>query len=252
MNLLLLDPGELDGRRAVVRGPRLVHAREVLRACAGETLRVGVIGGAVGEATIVAVDEHALVLDCTLDRAPPPAVPVSLVLALPRPPVLRRALEHLAALGVKRVALIHTARTEKSYWSSHALAPAAITAALHAGLAQGRDTVVPDVTLHPRFRPFVEDVLPGWCEGQLFVAHPASVRWPAQPCPAVLPAPATVAVGPEGGFVDAELERLAAAGAMRVGLGPRPLRVETAVTVLIGRALPGAEGSVAGGSALRA
>ena len=42
-------------------------------------------------------------------------------------------------------------------------------------------------------------------------------------------------VGPEGGFVPRELETLAAAGARTVGLGPRALRVETAVVALLAR-----------------
>jgi 16S rRNA (uracil1498-N3)-methyltransferase len=41
-----------------------------------------------------------------------------------------------------------------------------------------------------------------------------------------------VAVGPEGGFTDAEVEAALAAGWRPVGLGPRTLRVETAALVL--------------------
>jgi 16S rRNA (uracil1498-N3)-methyltransferase len=41
-----------------------------------------------------------------------------------------------------------------------------------------------------------------------------------------------VAVGPEGGFTDAEEQAARAAGWQPVGLGPRLLRVETAALVL--------------------
>ncbi|MGH8310922.1 MAG: RsmE family RNA methyltransferase, partial [Steroidobacteraceae bacterium] len=49
---------------------------------------------------------------------------------------------------------------------------------------------------------------------------------------------ATLVIGPEGGFLPDELERLDAAGATRVGLGARVLRVETAVVALLARLAP--------------
>lgn len=45
--------------------------------------------------------------------------------------------------------------------------------------------------------------------------------------------PLVVAVGPEGGFEDRELEQLVAAGAERVRLGPHILRIETAAEVAL-------------------
>jgi len=47
-----------------------------------------------------------------------------------------------------------------------------------------------------------------------------------------------VAVGPEGGFTDEEVERAIAAGWQPVDLGPRVLRVETAALMMAIRAIP--------------
>lgn len=47
------------------------------------------------------------------------------------------------------------------------------------------------------------------------------------------PTDVTIASGPEGGLTAAELEQLAAAGFVAVGLGPRVLRAETAPTIAV-------------------
>jgi RsmE family RNA methyltransferase len=47
--------------------------------------------------------------------------------------------------------------------------------------------------------------------------------------------PVTLAIGPEGGFIDQEIGSLTGAGFRPVHLGSRILRVETAVAALAGR-----------------
>lgn len=52
---------------------------------------------------------------------------------------------------------------------------------------------------------------------------------------------AAIAVGPEGGFTDAEIDAAVAAGWQLASLGPRVLRVETAAVAaatLLGAAVP--------------
>jgi 16S rRNA (uracil1498-N3)-methyltransferase len=98
------------------------------------------------------------------------------------------------------------------------------------GLEQARDTRLPQVLLRKQFKPFVEDELPGLIKGTLaLVAHPEAKT----PCPRDVKKSVTLVVGPEGGFIPYEIEKLCALGFTPVHLGQRILRVETAVTVLV-------------------
>lgn len=186
----------------------------------------------MGTATIVSDDGETIVVRLALSEPPPPKRPHVVVLALPRPPVLRRLLQHVTAMGVEHLALLHTARVEKSYWHSPALQAGAVESQLCLGLEQARDTILPRVTMHPKFRPFVEDELPKLAAGaRLLVADPNA----SQPCPTDVTEPVVVVIGPEGGLVPFELALLRGAGAMPIGLGPRILRVEVAVAAVLGR-----------------
>lgn len=235
MNLILLAPEDIENDRlARIRDPRrLRHLREVHRACPGDRLILGVQGGGIGRGELLGLDAEAATFALEgLDQPPPPPLPVDLVLALPRPRMLARSLEHVTALGVKRITLLHTRRVEKSYWQSPELAPEKIHQHLVLGLEQARDTVLPEVTLERGFRPFIEDRLPDLLRGRRgLLAHPGM---PAA-CPRGIETPAVLLVGPEGGFIPWEVEKLLAAGCEGVHLGPRILRVETAVIALLAR-----------------
>jgi 16S rRNA (uracil1498-N3)-methyltransferase len=236
MNLLLLEAGELqpDGT-ARLTGRRADHVRDVLRAAPGERIRVGQIDGPIGEAEVLASDDAAVLLRATLDRAPPPPSPVALLLAVPRPKILRKVLQAAAAMGVKRIVLLGSYRVEKSYFGSPLLAPDALRADLLLGLEQGRDTGVPQVAVHRFFKPFVEDALDlAFGDADRLLAHPAA----AAPLEAAPPAAAgaVIAVGPEGGWTAYEAGVLEARGFRPYALGPRPLRVDQAVPYAVGQA----------------
>jgi RsmE family RNA methyltransferase len=218
--------------RARLGGRRRRHAQEILRAKVGDRLRVGVVGGQIGEGQIVALDEEAIELALCLDEAPPAKRAFELVLALPRMPVFRRLLSTVASLGVERILVVATARTEKSFWQSRDVAEDAIRERLLLGLEQARDTILPPVELHRHFESLVETVLrPRLVSRRGILAHPGA----ASPCPHRVSESVTLFVGPEGGLLDEEVERLASIGFEPVHLGPRILRVEPVVPLLVGR-----------------
>lgn len=240
VNLLLLEPGELsaDGT-ARIDGRRAEHVRAVLRAADGERIAAGVVDGRIGEAEIVAGGagapaEAPLLVRTLLDRDPPPPSAVALLLALPRPKMLRRILQAVAALGVKRLALVGSYRVERSYFASPFVRPDAIRAELVLGLEQGRDTVLPRVTVRRLFKPFLEDELDALFPApERFLAHPSAAGRLESSPPAAAGSTATLAVGPEGGWTGYEAERLVEKGFRPVTLGPRPLRVDAAVPYAI-------------------
>ena len=241
MNLILLFPGDLapDGT-ARLAGRRARHVHEVHRARVGDELVVGLRNGAVGSGTVLSVAPEEVRLAVVLDGAPPPSVGLDLLLAMPRPKVLRRILQAAASLGAKRLVLVNAARVEKSYFDTPFLQPEEIERNLVLGLEQARDTLLPEVLIRPRFRPFAEDELDTlWPRGafERLLAHPADApALGAEEAPRVGPC-SVVAIGPEGGWVPFETDLLEERGFARFTLGPRVLRVETAVAFAFGQLL---------------
>ncbi|PVY75991.1 RsmE family RNA methyltransferase [Tamilnaduibacter salinus] len=239
MNLALLSDADfVTPDRAVLTGRRLTHLHEVLSARTGDTIPVGRLNGNMGTGEVTTLDDTRAELRVALDTPPPAPLPLTVVLAMPRPKMFRRVLQTMASLGVKDLWLIHSYKVDKSFWQTPWLEEDALTDNLVLGLEQARDTVMPSVRIRRRFKPFVEDELPGLLEERPgLVAHPGTDT----PCPRNLTHPATLCIGPEGGFIPYEVDKLTAAGCHPVHLGDRILRVETAVPVLITRLYDAAE-----------
>ncbi|WP_205341251.1 16S rRNA (uracil(1498)-N(3))-methyltransferase [Denitrificimonas caeni] len=233
MNLLLLNDADfIAADRVRITDRRLQHLNSVNKASIGQTLRAGRLGGLQGQATILSITQEAAELQISLQDNPPAKLPLTLLLALPRPKMLRRTLQTIASMGVDKLVLINSYRVEKSFWQTPFLHLDAITEQLILGLEQARDTVLPEVILAKRFKPFVEDQLPAIAANTHgLIAHPGN--YPE--CPRALSEAVTLAIGPEGGWIPYEVELLSKAGLQPVQLGERILRVETAVPALLAR-----------------
>lgn len=236
MNLVLLAPGEVAANgSAHLTGPRARHLLDVLRVVTGQVVRVGVVDGPLGTATVASVDPVSVGLTCQFEGEPPPLPRVDLLLALPRPKVMRRLWAQLAALGVGRIVLTNAERVERPYFDTHILAATTYVPLFIEGLQQARDTRLPRVSVHRLFRPLVEDELDG--------LSPRSIRLLADPGRGVSPVEAVahaapdqrilLAVGPEGGWNDFERHLLEAHRFVPVTLGPRTLRSDTAAVALL-------------------
>lgn len=236
MNFLLLEPHELDdaGRCRLV-GRRAEHVRTVLRAQAGDTLRAAIVDGGVGVAHVEAVAPEAVEVRCELGGVGEPAPADALLLAVPRPKVLLRMLAHAAALGFGRIVLFRSWRVEKSHLESESMRPATQRAALLAGMEQTGRTRLPAIVFQPLFKPMAEDWLPrADLPATRFVAHPAAAT-PTSGLDLAGVGGVALALGPDGGFLPYEVEKLASAGFQPLTCGARPLRTETALAVLKGQ-----------------
>jgi RsmE family RNA methyltransferase len=232
MNLILLfDSDFVDASRVRLTGRRLEHVTNIHRAAVGDALVVGKLNGRIGRGVITRLDD-ALELEVTLEHDPPPKLPLTLVLALPRPKVLNRVIAGATSMGVKRIVLINSWRVEKSYWKSPRLSEENLEVQRVLGLEQARDTVLPALELHRFFRTFVEEQLPAVArDTRKLVAHPKTER----ECPRDVQQAVTLAIGPEGGFIEQEIASLEEVGFEPVSLGARILRVETAVAAVIAK-----------------
>ena len=233
MNLLLLFPEDLVAPdHARLSGRRLDHVREIHGAKVGDDLCVGLLGGRMGRGRVRHLDAESLDLELTLDQDPPPKLPLTLVIAVPRPKVLNRVVAAAASLGAARIVLVNAWKVEKAYWASPKMKAENLREQLLLGLEQAKDTVLPELHLARLLRPFVEDELPGLVgQGTGLVAHPGS----GEGFPKLLAAPVTLGIGPEGGWIDAEVQSLVAAGLKPLDLGLRILRTETALAMLVGK-----------------
>ena len=239
MNLILCEPGEVDAHGVVtLTGARAAHVRGVLGARRGDVIRIGVVDGPRGPGEILALDEDRVVLRTTLvaglDTTVPPPPAVDLLLALPRPKVLRRLWAQLAALGVGRIVLTNASRVERHYFDTHILEASTYRPLLIEGLQQAGDTRLPLVSIHRQFRILVEDELDALSgDAARLVAHPGghpsllSIAGESQRRRVLL------AIGPEGGWNDFELDLLTRHRFEVVGLGLRILRTDTACIALL-------------------
>jgi 16S rRNA (uracil1498-N3)-methyltransferase len=233
VNLILLFEDDFIGERRVrLEGRRFDHLIKVHRARVGDRFCVGKLGGLIGTGKVVSLEECAAEMEVLLEHQPPAPLPVTLILALPRPKFLRRILFSASAMGVKRIVVLNSYRVEKSYWQSPFLKQEQIGKQLLLGLEQARDTIMPEVVLRPLFKPFVEDELPGMLRGVLpLLAQPDA----GESCPRGTNGQVALAVGPEGGFIPYEIDTLLSCGFKAVSLGERVLHVEAAVPALLSR-----------------
>ena len=233
MNLLLLEAGEARNE-VTLDGVRGRHLRHVLHVEPGQQVRVGVIDGPRGTATVESIEGEKVTLHCAFEADPPPVPAVDLLLALPRPKVMRRLWAQIAAMGVGQIILTNAERVERNYFDTHVLTPDCYRPLLVEGLQQARDTRLPRVSIHRQFKVLVEDEL-----DRLF---PAGLRLVADPAASTSAASVgrvrtgervLLAVGPEGGWNAFETSLLTARGFTPVSMGPRTLRTDTACIALL-------------------
>lgn len=235
MNMILFEVAEVgaDGV-ATLHDERSKHIVRVLGAKPGDSIRAGIIDGPTGSAKIEQIAGYEVSLRFESSGETPPVPAIDLLLAMPRPKVMKRLWAQFAALGVGRIILTNASKVERNYFDTHVLEESFYRPLLIEGLQQARDTRLPRVTIHRQFRPLVED--------ELATLSDATTRIVADPSGSDRIGEATkkrngdrvlLAVGPEGGWIPFELELLKSHGFTCAGIGPRILRADTACIALL-------------------
>ena len=230
MNRILFERGEIENGVARIGDARAAHIIDVLGGEAGQELKVGVVDGNIGTGRILSVAGGRVEVAIE-DGRESPAPWFDLVLAPPRPRVFKRILPQLAALGLRRLTLTGAQKVEKDFWGATILKPENYRPLLIEGLQQAGTSILPEIAVERSFRRLLTRL--DAAEGLKIVAHPYGSS-------ACVPAPApgrivTFAVGPEGGWTEPEVEALEAKGFLRLSLGCRILRTDTALVALVAK-----------------
>ena len=230
MNLILFEAQEL-GKTLSRRDERTIHLLKVLHKKAGDTFEAGILNEGCGTGTIEKIGIDGSLLFSLEVQAPPlPRLPIRLAVGFPRPIQIRRLLRDLSSLGVEAVDLFGTELGEKSYRDTKLLTDGGARAALIEGAAQSRDTTIPDLNVYGnlenwlRERPWetADDPAPLLIAADNVRAGGAMSRMEYTRRPVV------IAIGSERGWSDRERDMLEATGFLRLSLGSRALRTETA------------------------
>lgn len=232
MNIVLLDSRQTETEIWSISSKRqLEHLKQHVDVQVGDSLKVGIREGKRYLTEVVEVTEQAIKLKPVKEEAVPVKLAVTLIVAMPRPKVLRRLIMDSVTLGVEKIILLHSYRVDKSYWQTPFLQQ--LDQYVTLGLEQAGDTIAPEIEIYKRFKPFVEDVLPSLITADCpaYVAHPyAEMKMPFS-----IDHPCTIVIGPEGGFIPYEVDLLIKNGCQAVSLGNRILRTETAISYVLGR-----------------
>ena len=232
MNIVLLDPRQTESDIWNITARRqLEHLKTHVGVQVGDTLKIGIREEKRYLTEIIEITENSIRVRPLQEERVPEKLPVTLVVAMPRPKVLRRLIMDAVTMGVEKIILIHSYRVDKSYWQTPFLQQ--IDHYITLGLEQAGDTIAPRVEIYKRFKPFTEDILPTLIQADCpaYVAHP----YTDQKMPFAIEHPCIVLIGPEGGFIPYEVDLLIKNGCQAVSLGNRILRTETAISYVLGR-----------------
>lgn len=232
MNIVLLDARQTQAEIWTISAKRQIeHLKNHLDIQIGDRLKVGIREGKRYLTEIVDIADQSIQIKPLQEELVPAKLPVTLIVAMPRPKVLRRLIMDSVTLGVEKIIIIHSYRVDKSYWQTPFLQQ--IDQYVTLGLEQAGDTFAPKIEIYKRFKPFVEDVLPHLItvNNPAFVAHP----YAEQKMPHAIEHACSIVIGPEGGFIDYEIDLLVKNGCQALSLGNRIIRTETVIPYVLGR-----------------
>ena len=253
MNICLFEPDEID-RPLGLRDERAEHIIKILHKKVNDTFAAGIIGGPSGKAVITALESHdeksadgrkvftegSISFRFEPDGDGKPLHPLVMIIGFPRPIQLKRLLRDMAGLGVSEIHLTVTELGEKSYLKSGMATGGEGRKMLLEGCEQAASTHVPELFMHSSLEECLESVAPLLQEGhdgtkRLYaldnVEPSGSLACFLRENPPEENQTSVAAIGAERGWTENERRLLEKKGFIRLGMGKRILRTETASTV---------------------
>ena len=239
MNIILLEKSDfINNAQVIIKDKKkFKHILKVLKANVGDSIKIGLINDLLGIGIISNIDktEKTIVLEVELNKKPPKKINTTLILAMVRPKSLKKALHIAIAMGIKNIIIIKTWKVDKSYWSSPILFENSLNEIAIEALEQAKDTIMPKIIIKKLFKPFIEDELSPLMETKRgIVAHPIAQN-SFFDINTTLSDIDYLAIGPEGGFIDYEIDKFKNIGFEVLKLNERILRVEYAIPVILSR-----------------
>jgi len=235
MNIIILTEKDLVEKKIYeFSDNRFIHIKKILKLDAGDVVEIGLLNSSIGTAKILEITETKVLIEIisfTEKIATSPKVDI--ICALPRPQTLKKVLNSCATMGVSNLYLIRSEKVEKSYFHSPLLNEENYTKYLIEGLSQGKRTDIPKVSIHNKFKVFFEnDFEEIRNNSNCLLAHPNTENYinkiELKDNKNIL-----LAIGPEGGWNDFEINLMEEKGFIKYKLSESILRVENAVTAAL-------------------
>lgn len=242
MNICLFEAREI---RAALPLPandeRALHIKKILKKKVGDTFAAGIIDGKAGVATITKIgeegkpDEGAIYFSFKECSDGKKLFPLEMIIGFPRPIQLKRLLRDMAALGVRCVHLAGTELGEKSYLESSLAQEREVRKMLYEGTVQAGGTHIPKNFIYSSIRDCLDNFDETQNQNQIKIAldnvNPESALTKFLEENLVEAKSVVAAIGSERGWTNAERDLLESRGFVRLGMGERTMRTETAATV---------------------
>lgn len=197
------------------------HCTKVLRQKPGDLIQVTDGKGMMASAQLEQVSTKRCTFTLVEEKAVPPPLPIIHIAVAPTKQTDRMEwfVEKATEIGIQKISFFQSEHSERSHLKTDRIYKKAISA-----LKQSQGAWLPEITTDLKF----DDLLAGLKEEERFIAYvdyenPQHLMQKASP-----EQDKVVLIGPEGDFSKEELEKALKAGFVKVNLGPKRLRTETA------------------------
>jgi RsmE family RNA methyltransferase len=237
-SLIILQTELVDQDKAVLSCARAEYAWATHGLRVGRTVRVAVLGGMKGVGIVLGACADRIELQLSLNTESFLLKPIDLIVGLSRPQTVKKAIQAAVMLGVRSLRFVLSERGQKSYRDSHALTAEHLQSETIKALEQIWDGSVPEVSVHHSVATVLakgvvaDPASSGVCA---LLAHPTAPAMQTLPTLTGACSSVVVAIGPEAGWSDSEVQDLTSRGFLSVGLGARVLRVEIAMVFMLGQ-----------------